>query len=212
MSRTIEIEAFTFDELSDEAKEKARAWYREGALDYDWYECIYEDAATCGAILGIDLKQKPVKLMNGSTRYDPSIWFTGFSSQGDGACFEGNYTYARGCARKIRRHAPQDVELRHIADRLVVLQKAHGYRLEARTEHSGHYYHSGCMRVDVWMRDESRDVPDGAEGELRDTLRAFADWIYHQLEREYEYQMSDETVDESIRANGYEFDSDGERI
>lgn len=27
---------------------------------------------------------------------------------------------------------------------------------------------------------------------------------------EYEYQMPDECVDESIRANGYEFDEDGE--
>ena len=27
---------YTFDELSDAAKEKAREWYRSVALDHDW--------------------------------------------------------------------------------------------------------------------------------------------------------------------------------
>ena len=46
--KTITTEIFTFDELSDEAKEKAREWYRDGALDYDWWESTYEDAANIG--------------------------------------------------------------------------------------------------------------------------------------------------------------------
>ena len=40
-------------------------------------------------------------------------------------------------------------------------------------------------------------------------LRSFADWIYRQLKEEYEYRMSDENVDESIRINEYEFDENG---
>ena len=46
--KTISTEVFTFDELSDDAKEKARDWYREHALEYDWYESVYEDAAQVG--------------------------------------------------------------------------------------------------------------------------------------------------------------------
>ena len=38
--KTVETNVFTFDELTDRAKEKARAWYREGALDYEWYDSI----------------------------------------------------------------------------------------------------------------------------------------------------------------------------
>jgi hypothetical protein len=34
-------------------------------------------------------------------------------------------------------------------------------------------------------------------------------WIYRQLEREYEWLMSDEQVDESIRINEYEFTEEG---
>lgn len=34
--RTIEQTIYTFDELNDDAKERARAWYRED-LDYPWF-------------------------------------------------------------------------------------------------------------------------------------------------------------------------------
>jgi hypothetical protein len=42
-------------------------------------------------------------------------------------------------------------------------------------------------------------------------MRDFADWIYSQLEKEYEWQNADEQVDDTIRANAYEFDEDGAR-
>ena len=81
-------EVWFFNELSDRAKEKARDWYREGALDYDWYDSVYEWAEQAGKYLGIDVNQKPVKLMNGKTRFDPSIWFSGFYHQGSGSAYD----------------------------------------------------------------------------------------------------------------------------
>ena len=53
------------------------------------------------------------------------------------------------------------------------------------------------------------DVSRSIEEDTRDLLRSFADWIYRQLKEEYEYRMSDENVDESIRINEYEFDENG---
>lgn len=54
--KIIETKVFEFGELSDSAKEKARAWYREGALDYDWWDSTYEDAERIGLkITGFDL-------------------------------------------------------------------------------------------------------------------------------------------------------------
>jgi hypothetical protein len=50
------IELYEFDELDDKAKDKARDWYRQGALDYEWWDCTYEDAKTVGLELtGFDL-------------------------------------------------------------------------------------------------------------------------------------------------------------
>ncbi len=49
---------YQFDELNDEAKEKAREWYRSGALDYEWWESTYEDAARAGLkITAFDLER-----------------------------------------------------------------------------------------------------------------------------------------------------------
>jgi hypothetical protein len=206
--RTSEQAVFKFAELSDRAKEKARDWWRdcENADGCD-LSCNYEDFATCASILGIDLRTRPVKLMSGATRYDPCIWWSGFSSQNDGACLEGSYAYAKGAAKKIREHAPEDKELHRIADELFALQRKAFYRLEARATHRGHYYHSGCMQIDVWRSegDATRDEDDA----LAQLLRDFADWVYCQLEKDYEWRMADEQVDENIRANEYDFDEDG---
>lgn len=207
--RIKETPVYKFDELSPAAKERARDWWRQGIFsDSSYWDYIYEDAVTCADILGINLRTRSVQLMGGGTRNEPCIYFSGFSSQGDGACFEGTYAYAKGCARAIKRHAPEDRELANIASRLVALQRAHFYTLEARTEQRGRHNHSGCMSVEVWARD-SADVSDAAESELTDILRAFADWIYSQLKQEYQWRMADEQVDDDICANEYEFDEEG---
>src|SRR5688572_21955863 len=47
---------YKFDELSDKAKDKARDWWRQGGLDYEWWEFIYDDAKRIGLeITGFDL-------------------------------------------------------------------------------------------------------------------------------------------------------------
>lgn len=37
-----------FEELSEEAKEKAIAWFADGYPDHEWWDCIYEDAGRVG--------------------------------------------------------------------------------------------------------------------------------------------------------------------
>lgn len=205
MTRAIEKTLFTFDELDDAAKDKARDWWRESAKQDDLLD--RDDFETVAKILGVEFDARPVKLMGGGTRYESKIYFSGFSSQGDGACFEGTYSYAKQCSKKIRKHAPQDQRLHKIADDLTALQRKRFYRIGARMTHRGHYYHSGCMSVDVYASegDTSRETDE----DIRDLMRAFADWIYRQLELEYEYRMSNEQVDENIRCNEYVFYENG---
>ena len=53
--RTAQINYYNFNELSDRAKDTARDWWRQGALDYGWWESVYEDAARVGIkITGFD--------------------------------------------------------------------------------------------------------------------------------------------------------------
>jgi hypothetical protein len=54
--KTIETTVYEFDELDDKAKDRARDWFREGCLGYDWWDGIYEDANTIGLkITGFDV-------------------------------------------------------------------------------------------------------------------------------------------------------------
>lgn len=215
MPQVVEHTIYKFEELSDQAKERARDWWREGALDYDWWDFVYEDAERMGKLLGIELAQKPVKLMSGKTRYDPCIYFSGFYSQGDGACFEGSYSYAKGAAKAIRKETGNtDHKLASIADRLQAIQRRYFYKLEAKVKQSGRYNHEFSTDIDVWISDKDEydnGAPEDAAEEVSDCLRDFMRWIYGQLRAEYEYQMADEQVDESITINEYTFDEDGRR-
>ena len=116
--RMIETAVYKYDELSERAQQKAREWYLEGGLDYPWWDYSYEDFARVAEILGIDLSQKPIPLMNGKYRYEPEIYFTDFYSQGSGSSFVGTYSYAKGAVAKIKQYAPQDEELHRIAQAL----------------------------------------------------------------------------------------------
>lgn len=204
MPETREITVYKFDELSDKAKEKAREWYRDGQLNYDWWDSVYEQADTAAKHLGIDIDRKG--------KHTPAIYFSGFSSQGDGACFEGSYRYKKGWrSALLHEFGPGDTlnELLSVGQALQEIQSKQFYKLEATCRQRGHYQHSGCMGVDVEHADDRyRDIGD-AEDELRDALRAFADWIYDSLESEHDWLTADEQVDDSIRANGYEFLENG---
>ncbi|MBC7198091.1 MAG: antitoxin of toxin-antitoxin stability system [Pseudomonas balearica] len=195
---------YTFDELPEAAKEKAREWYRDGQLDYDWWDSVYDDADKIASIIGIDIDRKG--------KHTPAIYFSGFWSQGDGACFEGSYRYKKGWrSALLHEFGPGDTlnELLSIGQSLQEIQSNQFYKLEATCRHSGHYQHSGCMSVDVeHAEDRYRDIGD-AEDEIRDQLRLFADWIYDRLKQEHDWLTSDEQVDESIRANEYTFNEDG---
>ena len=208
--RVVETKVYTYDELDDAAKAKAREWYAGLVFsdNNDW-DHVFDDAVRMAETLGIDIDTKSVKLMGGGTRLEHVIYFSGFWSQGDGACFEGSYRYKKGAAKAIREEAPEDKELHRIADALQAVQRRHFYKLRATTSHRGHYCHSGCMSVDVEHDDDCyRDIGD-AEDDIAQLMRDFADWIYDQLQKEYDYQMSDEQVAESIIANEYEFTEDG---
>lgn len=64
-----------YDQLDPDAQEAARDNYREGNLDYEWWDHIYEEWIA-------ELEEMGWR--------NPEINFSGFSSQGDGASFTAN--------------------------------------------------------------------------------------------------------------------------
>ncbi|MFC0808978.1 antitoxin of toxin-antitoxin stability system [Ensifer sp. P24N7] len=210
MPEVIETLVYRIDELSESAKEKARSWHRESAFDYDWHETVYDDFETICVILGIRLKSRSRRTAGGGSSSKTCIWFSGFWSQGDGACFEGYYRYERDCIRRIRTHAPLDKELHRIADALQQVQRRNFYQIQAETTHRGRYHHAYSMDISV-ERDSPKyqDLSGDDEPIVVEALRDLAHWLYRQLEQEYEHLTSNEEVDEALLANGYTFTEGG---
>ena len=77
MPRTVETVVYEIEELSEAAKEHARAWYRETCLDHDWHDAVFEDFETICTILGVTLRTSPVRLVGGGTRDKPQIYWSG---------------------------------------------------------------------------------------------------------------------------------------
>jgi hypothetical protein len=213
MPQIIATTVYQLNELREGAKDCARSWYREGGFDHDWYDAVYEDFQRIAEIIGIRLNTRTVRLVGGRTREDPCIWFSGFWSQGDGACWCGSYSYRKSATADLRAYAPRDQTLHSIAARLQDAQQQNFYQLSAKVTHRGNYYHAHSMDIEV-ARDSpfSQEIAGDAEAIIVDTLRDLANWLYRQLEREYDYLTSDEAVDETLIANGYTFTAEGRRF
>lgn len=211
--RTIEKTLYQFDELDEQGKERARDWFRSIPDEYDT-EYVIDDFEEVCKILGVELSTYSVPLMNeyGETRKKSKVWYSYSCSQGDGASFEGYYSYRKGSTVEIRKYAPSDIELHSIADQLREAQRKFFYALNARIQHRGHYVHSNSMEIDVDHNDYLYlDSPAFrvAEDTIRDCMKSLADWLYAQIGQEIDFRNSDEQVDETIRANEYEFTEEG---
>jgi len=222
MSQTRCKEVFYFDELSEQAKEQARVWYRQG-FDYDWWDNVYDTIQDAARYLGLTFSTRAVPLMNGKTSHEPEIYFSGFYHQGSGSSFAGTWRAKDTDADKLKADFHTDKDLHAIADKLAALAYENP-GLSASISTRG----DNWITVEVDDGEERNELLDtfpydspeyracaaedrAREDRLEETLRDFNRWIYTSLRDEYEYLTADEQVDESIRANEYEFTEDGKR-
>lgn len=170
MPRKVEKEIYKFEELTGRAKERARDWYRQGALDYEWWESVYEDASNVGLkITGFDISR--------------------------GADAEGKFTS-------------------NAVDVASSIVKDHGDKTETYKDARDFLKDWEKKEKAYYAADEDNEDFEGSE-EAEELEKEFLNTLlqdYAQiLQKEYEYLMSDEQVDEMITANDYEFDVDGRR-
>lgn len=196
--RIKETKVYKYDELSDHAKEKARDWYRQTNSDDNyWSEAVIEDATHIALLLGM---QKGVK-----------FYWSGFSHQGSGAQFIGQW-YASDCKPdQARAHAPQDDKLAGIISEWKDFIAR--FPESSFTVKAGSYgEHEMATRFDIRLGTDENECDitnDKAEEEITEIARDFMRWTYRQLEKEYDWINDDAQVEESIQANDYEFDEDG---
>jgi hypothetical protein len=186
---------YTFAELSESAKESAITQYSID-LDDHWSECTIDDLKESANMLGIAAD---------------SIYFSGFSYQGDGACFTGSYEYKKGALKTIKSEYPQWTELHQIAEQLQLIQKRAFYRLSVRVTHSGHYNHEGCTSIEVFNDgDYLSEAMEDTGKDLSEALRDFMRLCYSSLEKSYNYEVSEENVAEMSAANEWTYLENGE--
>ena len=153
--RVLTVEAFRFQDLEDEAKERAREWYRDG-LDYPWFSESIDSIRAFAKHFGVSLMD----------------WEIG-----------GGRNYIKTDATNANFR---------------------GVRLDSINRD---YMPTGyCLDADLWeaFYDEFKKTGD-AKHAFEQALEA----ALCAVQRDIEYHYSDEAVDESLRINEYEFNSNG---
>lgn len=195
---------YQYSELSAAAKEKARDWWIGCLEAMDYADNVIEDASQIARLVGLEFAQK---------RGDTAIYWSLFS-QGSGASFKGRYRPKDGNYARVKDYAPQDEMLHGIAQAFDEAFKLGGEQVSCSITTRGNYSHSGTMEFEFEGADDTitQEAFSEAERLVIGACRNFADWIYRQLEHEYEYQCSEEYVAEVCGSNAYTFTEEGKRF
>lgn len=192
MTITKEITLYSFDELSDKAKEKAinKIRYSESYLDWNWYDYTIEDFTNILETIGFN---------------DVKIGFSVFYSQGGGAHFTGSYRYKAGALAHVKKEYPKYEALHTFAKELQELESKDFYSIRFKISHNGHYQHENCTSFDFEdIRNNYGYTNQGFnEDGYMEACRSFMQEIYSSLKKEYDYLMEDEQIIDFI--NNHEF-------
>lgn len=200
--KQVSLKLYKFDELSVAAQKFALRVAETAEMEDQWWDGNYEDFKMIGPHLGVEFKS--------SQRRDAHIFFRGFSSQGDGACFEGDWRAKDVDAAALRDHAPIDEELHRIVDILDKAKKLYP-DLSYSIEHRDRYYHEHSVDFNE-TSNYPDDLPeaemaamDKIMAEVREALRDFMRWMYRQLEKTNDYLHSEEYIKERLQEAGEVF-------
>lgn len=179
--------------------EKMLEKYRHINVEHnDWYDYEYE-------CFREDMKAKGIDVVR--------MYFSGFWSQGDGACFEGGFDDVRLFIESHFKDTDYPM-IRKLLDE--------GGSVVINCNHSGHYYHENCTRFSIGADElqycmkmptefheqvvESMDkklsveVTDFESASI-EIFKGYMRDLYRRLENEYDGLTSDEAVAEAIIAN-----------
>lgn len=168
----------SFDEFCKDGQEDIMEKYRDYLVDDNtWCQLTIESFKEALQVVGFD---------------GVEIYFSGFWSQGDGACFVGNYTYTKGAKSKIEKEFPKDVALKTLAENLQQFQRKEFYQASVDLKHNDRYYHEYSVRVGY-----SENLKTGNEltyeqdAEFLEICKEFMCHIYSTLRNEYDFQTNE---------------------
>jgi hypothetical protein len=197
-----------YKDLSDTAKEHAFERHQEYAQsnDYFWWESTEEYWAEKLESLGIYTDTN-------------KMHFTGFHSQGDGACFTGSINL-----REFLEAHP-DLKKEHVNLYMAVVPfdtrgaACEYFDIELTRVGGSHYNHENTVHLGSWDINilPEYDTEEGedyerymmeAGSDIEDQCREYMKELYKDLEKDYEYMQSMECFLESVDYK--DFDEEGE--
>jgi len=196
-----------YHELSDEAKRKAVEWMQGRNGEYFDGDYVIDEWKNLLGRLGF---------------IDANIFWSGFCSQGDGACFSASWSVDWLELEKV----PDYTNEKRAKELVIYPEKVRGlYKLlstveedeedfespivvGASLEHRGHYYHDNS--IDYTFDTGNAYATQEAEDEFKDWCQDLMRMIYRDLEAEYEWVTGKEYAVEAIEWNDYNFNEEGE--
>jgi len=182
--QTINIELFTINELSEQARNKAIEKERNNCdVDLQFTVEYVEEILTC---LGFQ---------------SPKIAYSGFSSQGDGLSFVSEkWQYKKGMLDKVKQ-ATSNKDVLEWAQCLYSESKDTFFKLSFCVERtSNRYLHSNTVTVANYQYGEY-DLSDKRIEWINHIKNGLCRVFYRMLEKDYDYQLSDEYIIESLSSN-----------
>lgn len=164
--------------------------------DLEWWDSVHEDFT-------VEMDAKGVRVHN--------IYFSGFWSQGDGACFEGRISDWGKALAAMGYNNPNPLFVEYVST-----------HVQAVWYHRGSYYHENSIHFDMdiptpqpedcpysdddfitaaWLAMVKQYDLDRLEINVEKFIRGECEELYSWLGKEYDYLTSDEAVWEFIVAN-----------
>ena len=197
-----------YKELSDTAKEHAFEQFQEYAVsgDYDWWENTMEYWVEKLEALGIHTSLE-------------QMHFSGFGSQGDGACFTGSINlkeFLEAHPEILRQHVNLYMAVVPFDTRGAACEY---FDLELTRHGSTNYNHEKSVHLGSWDlnilpeldNDEGEDYElymMEADSDITEQCREYMRQLYRELEAEHEYWQSLECFLESVDYK--DFDEQGD--
>lgn len=197
MARQVTSTVYTFAELAPDVQERVLNEYRDINIHEDWADPLVKNFKETLESLGF---------------LSPTIYWSGFHSQGDGACFTTDQV---DIARYIKAHNQMN-KYTHLYILVTAFDDAW---TKISISQRGMYVHQDTMYLDAHDYRYHGDDTDFRRkiayefvefcDDVLERARELAVDFYLKLEEEYEYLTSEEAVKEAINANEYEFYADG---
>jgi len=135
--------------------------------------------------------------------YDIDVCYDMNYIQGRGASFTAEWSYNKGCLKKIKEYAPNNTELHNIAENLKYLARRLKWDVYGKVYRVNYRYcHSNTISIDLWSN--TLEVIDDDFDLFSNMVQDLCIWFEKQLDAEIDYLISIEAIADRIVINEIE--------